>query len=542
MNKKILLCFLVISIFCVNICMARDFNMSYIYGGTVSKNIEQVETTNGVINEVSPSYFDLNDDGSLKLTALLNQTFIDAMHEKGVEVIPFLSNHWDRELGRKALKNREELSNQIIQAIEKYNLDGVNVDIENVTEVDREAYTDLVRLLKEKMPEGKIVAVAVAANPNGYTSGWHGSYDYEKLGQYADYLMLMTYDEHYQGGTPGPVASYNFTENSIKYALKYVPSDKVVLGLAFYGRYWNQEGVGGRAVTFKLIEQIFNDYTPTIRYDEQSRTMIGTIVVSQKQANEDDYIFAAGTYDFYYENTETIKEKLELVEKYNLKGTGSWALGQELPSLWEDTSMWLKDTNEVTTKPDNNLIYEVIRIFKDITEETWSKQYINDIYGKGLMIGKTQDTFGTEEPLTRAETVTLLCRLIDMYNINLQQKDIGVSLTDINNHWAKENIQRAIKLGLIVGYDDNTFKPDKYITREEIVTILDRLNLDIQQKENDIIFTDINRQQWSYNSIISMATKGIINGYDDNTFKPQNNMQRQEIATILYKLCNELEK
>lgn len=541
MNKKILFCVLIITMLCINVCMAGDFNMSYLYGGTVNSDIQKVEATNGIINEVSPSYFDLNADGSLKLTGAVSQTFIDTMHDKGVDVVPFLSNHWDRELGRKALENREELSTQIIQAIKKYNLDGVNVDIENVTEVDREAYTDLVRLLKEKMPQGKIVAVAVAANPNGYTKGWQGSYDYEKLGQYADYLMLMTYDEHYQGGTPGPVASYKFTEDSIKYALQYVPSEKIVVGFAFYGRYWNTQGVGGRAASFKLIEQIFTDYPATIVYDEETKTMKGTITVTQKQANEDDYIFNAGTYTFYYETTETIKQKLELVEKYNIKGSGSWALGQELPSLWEDTSMWLKDTT-VNTNPNNNHIYEVLKIFKDITEGTWSKQYINYIYNKGLMIGKTQDTFGTDEPLTRAETVTLLCRLIDMYNVKLPQNDLNISFIDTDNHWAKDDIKRAINLGLIVGYEDNSFKPDKYITREELVAILDRLNLDIQEKENDIIFTDINNMQWSYNSIISIANKGIINGYDDNTFKPQNYMQRQEIATILYKICEELAK
>lgn len=552
MNKKILLCFLIVCMFCVNVSMATNFNMSYLYGGNTSSYIQKVDATNGVINEVSPSYFDLTDNGNLKITGAISQDFINAMHEKGVDVVPFLSNHWARQQGRNALNNREKLANQIVEAIEKYNLDGVNVDLENLTEVDREKYTDFVRILSEKMPEGKTLAVAVAANPNGYETGWHGSYDYAKLGMYSDYLMIMAYDEHYQGGTQGPVASYDFVEDSIKYALKYVPSEKVVVGLAFFGRYWNAQDVGGRGVAFTLIEKIFEDYPPTITYDEESKTMIGTIHVSKKQANEDEYIFAAGTYNFYYENEETIKEKIRLVEKYNLKGTGSWALGQELPSMWEDTSMWL-GTKEEVVEPEESIVdnneqaeeeskplYTVLEIFSDVTNKSWAAKYIDFVYSDQLMIGIKNNLFGTEEALTRAQTATILSRLIDKYNIELEESEVTVAVTDIANHWAEQSIDRLISLGMVVGYEDGTFRPDEKISREELVTILDRLNLDVRDVNNDIVFTDVNKNQWSYNSIISMAQKGLIDGYEDKTFKPQNNMQRQEIATILYKICNNI--
>ena len=207
------------------------FNLTYLYGSY--DYISLVERTNGALNEVSPSYFDLTTDGELKLNVIDNM-LISKMHEKGIKVVPFLSNHWDRNTGRNALKNREGVSNQIISDIIKYNLDGVNVDIENVTEQDKSNYTDFVRLLREKMPEGKTLSVAVAANPKGWTSGWQGSYDYERLAKYSDYIMLMAYDEHYEGGEAGPVAGIEFVEDSIKYALRYVPNDKLVLGVPFY--------------------------------------------------------------------------------------------------------------------------------------------------------------------------------------------------------------------------------------------------------------------------------------------------------------------
>ncbi len=110
-----------------------DFNMTYLYFGNTTTYISQIDQTYGNINHVSPSYFDLNTDGSLKITSQFDPTFVKEMHNRGIKVVPFLSNHWDRSLGRAALANREELADQIAKFIVDNNLDGVQVDIENVS-------------------------------------------------------------------------------------------------------------------------------------------------------------------------------------------------------------------------------------------------------------------------------------------------------------------------------------------------------------------------------------------------------------------------
>lgn len=213
------------------------FNMAYLYGNY--DYISLVERTNGALSEVSPSYFDLDSSGNLQLNTV-SAKLVNSMHQKGITVVPFLSNHWDRAKGRNALQNRENLATQVVNTISKYNLDGVNIDLENLTEADRANYVSFVRLIKSKMPVGKTVSVAVAANPNGWNTGWQGSYDYKELGTLADYIILMAYDEHYEGSEAGPIAGIEFVEDSIKYALKYISCDKLVLGVPFYGRYWNR--------------------------------------------------------------------------------------------------------------------------------------------------------------------------------------------------------------------------------------------------------------------------------------------------------------
>lgn len=66
-----------------------DFNMSYLYFGNTSSYISQVDKTQGNLNLVSPSYFDLNADGSLKLTSQFDSKFVNEMHNRGIKVVPF---------------------------------------------------------------------------------------------------------------------------------------------------------------------------------------------------------------------------------------------------------------------------------------------------------------------------------------------------------------------------------------------------------------------------------------------------------------------
>jgi len=325
---------------------SANFNMSYLFFGNTNNYLSQIDKSKGNLNQVSPSFFDLNTDGTLKVTSQFNSTLVNEIHKRNMKVVPFLSNHWDRELGRTALANREILSNQIAEFIMKNNLDGVNVDIENVTDTDREAYTDLVRLLRQKLPKTKEVSVAVAANPHGWTKGWHGSYDYKKLSQYADYIFIMAYDEHYSGGPAGPVASYGWVEKSIQFALQQgVPKEEIVLGIPFFGRYWHSDGTkpGGFGVSAIQVESLISQYKGSVTYDNNAKSPKATITI--KPGDPLPIIHGntlqPGTYTFWYENANSIKSKVDLVHKYELKGTGSWSLGHENTDIWNNYKQWL---------------------------------------------------------------------------------------------------------------------------------------------------------------------------------------------------------
>jgi spore germination protein YaaH len=331
------------------------FNMSYLYFGNTKSYISQIDKTQGNLSLVSPSYFDINADGSLKLTTQYDSSFVNEMHNRGIKVVPFLSNHWDRNVGRAALNNREKLTTQIADFIIKNNLDGIQVDIENTTEVDRDAYTDLVRLLREKLPSNKEVSVAVAANPNGWTKGWHGTYDYKELAKYSSYLMVMAYDESYEGSPEGPVASYGWVEKSIQYALNQgISPDKIVLGIPFYGRYWKEgEATGGTGISNVRVDELLARYGGTVVFDEATKSPKATITIKQGDpvTTIAGKTLTPGTYKIWYENSDSIAAKFELIHKYNLKGSGSWSLGQESASIWQNYRAWMSDNGQATEQP-----------------------------------------------------------------------------------------------------------------------------------------------------------------------------------------------
>ena len=319
------------------------FNMSYLFFGSVNTYVSQVDKTKGSLHVVSPNYFDITKEGQLDITWRLQTSFIDEMHNRGIKVVPFLANHWSQTAGINGLNNRDKLAMDIAAAIERYKLDGVNVDIEGVGQAYRDAHTDFIRLLRKYIPAKKEVSVAVAANPNGWKTGWHGFYDYKGITQYADYLMIMAYDESWESpDSPiGPVSSQSFFERSIQYAINSgVPKDRIVAGLPFYGRMWKLDGptledksITGMGLSGFRVDPLVNQFNGKVTFDEKTQSPYATFTIPKGAST---FIgstkLTEGSYIIWYENEQSIKAKLRLPKLYEIKGTGSWALYHEIPN------------------------------------------------------------------------------------------------------------------------------------------------------------------------------------------------------------------
>lgn len=117
--------------------------------------------------------------------------------------------------------------------------------------------------------------------------------------------------------------------------------------------------------------------------------------------------------------------------------------------------------------------------------------------------------------------------------------DPNSKFTDLANHWAKEVILDFADKGYINGYVDNTFKPDNDITRAEFVKVVNRVfGLTNSDQITNLEFTDVISSEWYYKDLCIAKQAGYINGYDDNTFRPNGKITRQEAASIVASIAN----
>ena len=90
---------------------------------------------------------------------------------------------------------------------------------------------------------------------------------------------------------------------------------------------------------------------------------------------------------------------------------------------------------------------------------------------------------------------------------------------------------------LFNGYDGNLFRPDKPISRAEVAELLTR-TYNLESNGTETTFNDLTADHWAYQSIQTLASHGIINGYDDKTFRSENSTTRAEFTSMLYKAMN----
>jgi N-acetylmuramoyl-L-alanine amidase len=130
---------------------------------------------------------------------------------------------------------------------------------------------------------------------------------------------------------------------------------------------------------------------------------------------------------------------------------------------------------------------------------------------------------------------------IEQYFINqIGSANITVEETsafsDISNHWAESYIKRAFEKGYVSGYGNGVYKPENSITRAEFIQIL--YNIFGKDEGGDTAFTDVSGTEWYYKAVKWAVANGFINGYEDNTFRASKEISREEAAVILSRCIN----
>lgn len=288
------------------------------------------------LNVISPTWFHLaeNSEGELYIKNLATPEYVKWAHERGYQVWALFSNDFDPDLTSKALANydtRIALIKQLLALADMYNLQGINIDFENVYLKDKDNFTQFVREMTPFLHEQGLV-VSIDVTIRGGSEMWSLFADRRELGKVVDYMIVMTYDEHWAASpVAGSVASLPWTEKGIVDIMREddVPASKLILGVPFYARIWTEEEVDGkvkvssRAWYMETVQKYIKDNRLEPVYLED----IGQHYVEHREGNQ--------TFKIWIEDEVSMRSRIELVNKHDLAGVASWRRGFETPNIWD---------------------------------------------------------------------------------------------------------------------------------------------------------------------------------------------------------------
>ena len=247
----------------------------------------------------------------------------------GYKVWPTLSNTFlnNKDAVSKMMstfETREYLIENIVNSLIDADVDGINIDLENMYKEDKDKYSRFIIELAPRIRDLGMTLCVDVTEPDG-SDTWSLCYDRHTLAETADYLVFIGYDQHNNSSKEaGTVAGYDWEEKNIKKFLgpqEGISSDKLILAMPFYTRLWRESNgkITSKVVNMKDVEIPSN---VKVTWDDTTKQ------------NYYEYEENGTTYKMWIEDETSISNKLNLVNQYNLAGAGFWEKDREKDGVW----------------------------------------------------------------------------------------------------------------------------------------------------------------------------------------------------------------
>jgi spore germination protein YaaH len=320
------------------------------YYSNDSLGLESLQAHAHAMTLVGPQCYQLNREGVVR--GQLPEGLLEVARRASLPLMPLVTNRgFDRPTAHALLHNvkaQERAAKYLANLAAREGYVGWQLDIENIAPADEPAYTRFVARVAARLHRAHcLLSVAVVPRfsdtyPDSpatelptvqyaeefHTDEWGAAFDYRELGDVADFLVLMAYDQHTSSTPPGPVAGYNWTKAALDYAVRCVPRSKLLLGVPLYGREWIQtpSSTSSRSLAYDDLKHFLEGSRTERHWDEMSRT-------SWFQLRDGDTLRTV-----WFDDVRSLREKLNLMQVYNLRGYAAWRLGVEDPAFWQESS------------------------------------------------------------------------------------------------------------------------------------------------------------------------------------------------------------
>ena len=282
------------------------------------------------MNVIAPTWFSLSDNEG-NFQSFASSSYVERAHGMGLQVWGVLDNFNYNNINRVGINEfqilssttiRGRLIDNIVNEALNLNLDGINIDFENLTTECSDHYAQFIRELSIACRKSGLIL----SFDNYVPYNFNDYYRRDVQGKVADYVIVMGYDEHWHGsGDPGSVASIGYVSGGIDRTLEQVPKEKVINALPFYTILWT---IDGATVTDEyLLLSNTKDYLRRVgveaTWDEET---------SQLYA---EWQSGSKTHKIWAETEESIQVKLNVMQNRGIAGAAVWQISYGTPEAWE---------------------------------------------------------------------------------------------------------------------------------------------------------------------------------------------------------------
>jgi peptidoglycan-N-acetylglucosamine deacetylase len=272
------------------------------------------------LTHLVPEWFTLaNGDGDI--TDATDPTVVKIANDAHLPILALITNYrngWQSGDLHHALRDadaRANLIDNIYSNLTEHKFAGVNIDFEELPAKDRALMVRFMEELHAKLePAGLIVSQSVPIED--------AASDLKRLAAIDDYIVPMVYDEHYQSGSPGPVAGEDWFETQLDRLSKILPADKAVIGMGDYGYDWVIGGHGSTEVKFSDVIAAAQQNKAPIEWDEDTQNPVLR------------YSRDGRLHEVWFLDGVTALNEAQAVSDNNFRGMAVWRLGAEDPGLW----------------------------------------------------------------------------------------------------------------------------------------------------------------------------------------------------------------
>ncbi len=317
----------------------KDFEICMAWHQTTSQAANDLvgdvlSTTQG-INVISPTWFYLNDNSG-GIQSLASAEYVDYCHQNGIEVWALISNLENPDVDTTTVLNstskRDALISNLMAEAVKYNLDGINIDFESLEGEAGTGFLEFIRELSLRCAANNMVLSVDNYAPASYNE----FYGRTEQAAFADYVVIMAYDEHYVGSDEGSVSSIGFVRQAVADTLDEVPADQVILGLPFYTRLWK---LTTTADGYDVSSEALGMTDAETRVIEAGGSFGWLADAGQYYASFDEN---GSTYELWLEDETSLGLKLDVMLESDLAGCAFWKLGYEKASIWDTIVRYLQ--------------------------------------------------------------------------------------------------------------------------------------------------------------------------------------------------------